>query len=57
MKQEIEEVAYEETTCQHCSMKGQDADGGQLHWGDCPELKDPYAEGDRLADEERDNNL
>jgi hypothetical protein len=47
----------EHTTCKHCGCTGNEQDGEQMHWDDCPELKDPYAEGDRLADEERDNNL
>lgn len=44
-----------ENTCKHCGCTGLDDDGGQMHWDDCPELKDDQAEGDRRYDEQRDN--
>lgn len=46
-----------ENVCKSCGMVGVDDDGEKLHWFDCPELEDKYGEGDRLADEIRDNEL
>lgn len=44
-----------ENTCKTCGCTGLDDDGEQMHWDDCPTLKDPQAEGDRRYDEQRDN--
>ena len=43
----------EKVKCTHCGGNLEDED----HAPDCPDLSDPYGEGDRRADEARDNAL